>query len=91
MDDVVDDEPASFQGFERRTVAVASDHQPVQPVDPVLPARLGSVVGSDVLDEEEASTGLEHPADLTHRPGLVIDAAQHERGHDGVEARILER
>src|SRR5713101_1295797 len=51
VDDVVDDEPASFQGLERRAVAVASDHEPAQPVDPVLPARYGSIVGSDMLDE----------------------------------------
>src|SRR5713226_7091110 len=48
--EVVDDEPAALEGFERWAVAVASDHQPVQPVDPVLLARRGSVVGPDVLD-----------------------------------------
>src|SRR5215472_17790550 len=56
VDEIVDDEPTLLQRLECRAVAVASDDQPVQPVEPVLPAGHGSVVGPDVLDEEEAST-----------------------------------
>ena len=91
MDEIVDDEPALLQRLECRAVAVASDDKPGQPVEPVLPAGHGSVVGPEVLDEQEASSGLKHPPDLTHRPRLIVHAAQHEGRHDGVEARILER
>ena len=37
-----------------------------------------------------STAGTQHPAQLAQRPGLVVDAAQDQRGHGHVEAVILE-
>ena len=48
------------------------------------------VVGPDVLDEQQAAAGAQHPAQLPQRPGLIVDTAQDQRGHGHVEAVVVE-
>ena len=36
------------------------------------------------------AAGAQHPAQLAQRPGLVVDAAQDQRGHRHVEAVVVE-
>ena len=89
--DVVKDEPALFEGADRRPVAVAVGGELVEPVDAVLPACQTVVVGSDMLEEQELSAPLEDASDLADGPGLVVDSAENERRYDGVECAVPER
>jgi hypothetical protein len=85
-----DGEAGGADGVERGAVAVTAHHQPVQPVQPVLQAGRARVAGPDVLYEQQAAAGAQHPAQLPQRPGLVVDPAQDQRGHGHVEAVVVE-
>src|SRR5664279_4333248 len=71
-------EAAVHERLQRRTVAIAADYELVEPVEAVLAARRLRVCRADVLDEQEPAAWAQHPADLPHRPGLVVDAAEHQ-------------
>jgi len=73
--DLGDREAGRADGIERGAVAVAAHDQPVQPVQPVLQAGRAGVIGAQVLDEQQAAAGTQHPAQLAQRPRLVVDAA----------------
>ena len=85
-----DRETGGPDGVERGAVAVTAHHQPVQPVQPVLQAGRARVARPDVLDEQQAAAGAQHPAQLPQRPGLVVDTAQDQRGDRHVEAVVVE-
>src|SRR5690349_8069296 len=62
--DVVGGEACVVDGRQCRAVAVAADEEAVEPVHPVLVAGAAWVVVSDVLDEQERSSGAQDAADL---------------------------
>jgi len=68
VDEIADGQSALLECVERRAVAVAPDHDSVEPVDPGLPARQYSVVGSNVLDEEQAPARCSEPETLPPPP-----------------------
>ena len=84
-------EPLGLDRGERWPVAIALNDKPVEPVHPVLEAGELWVVGAHVLQEEQLPAGSQHAMDLAQRARLVVDAAQHECGDDGVEGIVLER
>ena len=86
-----DREAGLADGIERGAVAVTADHEPVEPVHPVLQASQGGVLGAQVLEEQEPPAGTQHPAQLAQGPGLVIDPAQDQRRDRHVEGVVLER
>jgi hypothetical protein len=88
--DLGDREAGRADGIERGAVAVAAHDQPVQPVQPVLQPGRARVARPQVLDEQQAAAGTQHPAQLAQRPGLVVDPAQDQRGHGHVEGVIVE-
>ena len=63
----------------------------LEPVQPVLPAGKGLVVGAYVLDKEQSAAGFQHAAELAERARLIVDGANHERRHGDVETVVLER
>jgi hypothetical protein len=75
--DVGDDDSGRYDGGERRSVAFAPDHEPVQTVHAILEPRETGVVGADVLDEEQATVRSEHPVHLTQGTRLVAHPAEH--------------
>src|SRR5256886_7353201 len=79
-------EPRRLDGVEGRPVALTTEQEAVHWADPILQARDLWVCLAHVLDEQQAPTGTEDAADLAKRPGLVVDAAEHECPDDGVEA-----
>jgi hypothetical protein len=90
--EIGDFEPGCADRVQRGPVAVAAVADPrLEPVEPVLPPGQALVVGADMLDEQEASAGPEHPAQFAQRARLVVDCAQDEGGDDHVEAVVLER
>ncbi len=48
------------------------------------------LVGTHVLDEDEAATRTKHASELAQRARLVADSAEHEGGDGGVEAVVVE-
>ncbi len=44
-----------------------------------------------MLDEQELAAGAQHPPQLPQCPRLVLDPAQHQRGHGHVEGVVVER
>ena len=67
------------------------DDEAVQPVHPILEARERGIVRPHVLEEQQTAAGLEDSPDLADGACLVVDAAEHERRDNGVEAFVLER
>ena len=47
------------------------------------------VVGSHVLEEQELAARSEHASDLADGAWLVVDTAENQRRHDGVEAAVV--
>ena len=88
---VGDGETGFLDGGQRGAVAVTADDEPVEPVHPVLQPGQARVVGAQVLEEQELTTGPEHSSQLAQRPRLVVHPAQHQRGHRDVERAVLER
>src|SRR5207253_4260153 len=84
-------EPRATNALDRRPVAVAAVSEPgADAVQAILPAREPRLIGAHVLDEQKATSGLQHATKLPQRPRLVVHRAKDE-GRDGdVEALVLE-
>lgn len=67
----------------------AAAHAGPQWRDGVLRKAEQRVGGAHVLEEAQLATGAQDPADLRQRPCGIGHRAQHERGHRGVEGRVL--
>ena len=84
-------ESCVFDGFDRvrRRIASVADETPGPTNGSLEPSDRG-LVGGHVLDEQEAATGSQDPADLLDHRRLVTDAAENQRRHDGGHTAVGE-
>src|SRR5512135_1510189 len=83
--------PRSDQRLDILVEPTAVTQSPLDRGEPSLPSLNPGIVAQTVLQEEEASPGLEHPTDLGDRLPGITDAAQRPGAHHAVKAPVLER